>query len=317
MGGGTPAPKGVRPMASHCLPDDKCSFKGIYNRLSPPPPALQPPPTACLTASGAASEVPSPRMQPWWAVYPCTHGLSRGRGLQFLPSPTTSPQVYECRQESSNGDELIAIFLHDNFARPNKQGGAWMSAYRTQARHTDGTRIVPVVVNNNNFSKAAPGEQALLSFDDATTLFHEFGHGLHGMLSDVAYHRLAGTNVLQVWALGLGCIGRGGGAPVPGEGRGGGGLVCSSCAIGRQLSGTRSRQPPRPQDFVELPSQLYEHWLAEEEVLKRHARHVDTGVPIPDELIARMKAAQTFNQGFDTVEYTVSALLDQVRLVAS
>jgi len=169
--------------------------------------------------------------------------------------------VYECRQESSNGDELIAIFLHDNFARPNKQGGAWMSAYRTQARHTDGTRIVPVVVNNNNFSKAAPGEQALLSFDDATTLFHEFGHGLHGMLSDVAYHRLAGTNVLQ--------------------------------------------------DFVELPSQLYEHWLAEEEVLKRHARHVDTGVPIPDELIARMKAAQTFNQGFDTVEYTVSALLDQ------
>jgi peptidyl-dipeptidase Dcp len=115
-------------------------------------------------------------------------------------------------------------------------------------------------VNNNNFAKGAPGEPTLLSLDDARTLFHEFGHGLHGMLSNVHYERLSGTAVLR--------------------------------------------------DFVELPSQLFEHWLGEPEVLKRHARHIDTGEPIPDALIAKMKQARTFNQGFDAATYCASGLLD-------
>lgn len=121
--------------------------------------------------------------------------------------------------------------------------------------------VVPVIVNNNNFCKAPEGHTTLLSFDDAVTLFHEFGHGLHGMLSDVTYQRLAGTNVLR--------------------------------------------------DFVELPSQLFEHWLSQPEVLRRYACHHETGEPIPEQLVERLKAAQNFNNGFDTVEYLSSALVDQ------
>ena len=119
---------------------------------------------------------------------------------------------------------------------------------------------MPVVLNNNNFAKAAPGEPTLRSFDDASTLFHEFGHGLHGLLSNVTYERLAGTSVLS--------------------------------------------------DFVELPSQIFEHWVAEPGVLKRHARHWRTGEPIPDALIEKLQAARLFNQGFETVRYTASALVD-------
>ena len=114
--------------------------------------------------------------------------------------------------------------------------------------------------DSNNFAKGAPGEPTLLSFDDANTLFHEFGHGLHGLLSNVTYERVSGTNVLR--------------------------------------------------DFVELPSQLFEHWLAETEVLKRHARHYLTGEAIPDALVEKLKAARLFNQGFETVRYTASALVD-------
>jgi peptidyl-dipeptidase Dcp len=120
--------------------------------------------------------------------------------------------------------------------------------------------VLPIILNNNNFAKGAPGEPTLLSFDDARTLFHEFGHGLHGLLSNVNYERLSGTQVLR--------------------------------------------------DFVELPSQIFEHWIAEPEVLKRHARHYRTGEAIPDELIARLKAARHFNQGLDTVEYCASTLVD-------
>jgi len=130
-----------------------------------------------------------------------------------------------------------------------------------QSRNGEGDEVVtPVIVNNNNFAKGAPGEPTLLSFDDASTLFHEFGHGLHGLLSSVTYERLSGTNVLR--------------------------------------------------DFVELPSQLFEHWLEEPEVLARHARHYQTGEPIPDEMVQRLKAARRFNQGFETVRYAASALLD-------
>ena len=133
-----------------------------------------------------------------------------------------------------------------------------MSNYRLQSR-IDG-EVTPIVVNCNNFAKGAQGKPTLLSVDDARTLFHEFGHGLHGLLSSVNYERLSGTSVLQ--------------------------------------------------DFVELPSQLFEHWLSEPEVLKRHARHFETNEPIPDALMARLEAARRFNQGFDTVEYVACALVD-------
>jgi peptidyl-dipeptidase Dcp len=156
----------------------------------------------------------------------------------------------------------VGVFLHDNFARPTKRSGAWMSEYRAQSRNGgDGDAPVPpIIVNNNNFAKAAPGAPTLLSFDDARTLFHEFGHGLHGLLSNVRYERLAGTSVLR--------------------------------------------------DFVELPSQLFEHWLDEPAVLKRHARHHRTGEPIPDALIAKLHRARHFNQGYETLRYAASAMVD-------
>jgi peptidyl-dipeptidase Dcp len=149
----------------------------------------------------------------------------------------------------------VGLFLHDNFARPNKRSGAWMSGFHWQNRN--GGSVRPVIINNNNFAK---GEPTLLSFDDVRTLFHEFGHGLHGLLSDVTYEELSGTSVLR--------------------------------------------------DFVELPSQLFEHWMAEPEVLRRHARHVVTGETIPDALIARIQAAGKFGQAYDTVRYCASAIVD-------
>ncbi len=164
-------------------------------------------------------------------------------------------RAYEVRKLDG---ALVGVFLHDNFARPAKRSGAWMSNYRQQTRN--GGAVVPIVVNNNNFAKSAPGQPTLLSFDDVRTLFHEFGHGLHGLLSDVGYERLSGTNVLR--------------------------------------------------DFVELPSQLFEHWTSEPEVLRRHARHVTTGEPIPDALIERLERARRFGQAFETVRYTASALTD-------
>ncbi|MGZ5867308.1 MAG: M3 family metallopeptidase, partial [Xanthobacteraceae bacterium] len=118
----------------------------------------------------------------------------------------------------------------------------------------------PLVLNVMNFSKAPAGEPTLLSFDDARTLFHEFGHALHALLSDVTYPMISGTRVAT--------------------------------------------------DFVELPSQLYEHWLERPEILRAFARHYKTGAPMPEELIAKLKAARTFNQGFATVEYVASALVD-------
>ena len=163
--------------------------------------------------------------------------------------------VFEVRAPDG---QAVGIFLSDNYARPTKRGGAWMSAYRLQSRVAGET--LPVIVNNNNFAKAPAGEPTLLSSDDVRTLFHEFGHGLHGLLSQVTFERLSGTSVLR--------------------------------------------------DFVELPSQIFEHWGFEPEVLKRHAWHCRTGEPIPDRLIEQLKRAQTFNQGFETVEYTACALLD-------
>jgi len=181
-------------------------------------------------------------------------------GLRFIERPDigayhTDVRVFEVRGRDGG---TVGLFLSDNYARPHKRGGAWMSAYRWQSR-ADGETL-PVIVNNNNFAKGPAGEPTLLSADDVRTLFHEFGHGLHGLLSQVTYERLSGTQVLR--------------------------------------------------DFVELPSQLFEHWAFEPAVLKRHALHHATGQPIPEELIDRLKAARRFNQGFETVEYTACALVD-------
>ena len=194
------------------------------------------------------------------AAFDCAKRLF---GLSFVPRPDIRAyhpdvRVYEVRDRDGGH---VGVFLHDNFARPSKRSGAWMSNYRQQTRNAPGGgTVAPIVVNNNNFAKGAPGEPTLLSFDDARTLFHEFGHGLHGLLSSVTYERLSGTNVLR--------------------------------------------------DFVELPSQLFEHWLTEPAVLKTHARHHRTGEPIPDELVAKLHAARKFNQGYETVRYTAAAMVD-------
>jgi peptidyl-dipeptidase Dcp len=196
------------------------------------------------------------------ALFDCAQRLF---GLRFIEQPALKAyhpdvKVYEVRGAD---DAVIGVFLHDNFARASKRSGAWMSSFRKQSRNggvADDGRVIPIIVNNNNFAKGAPGEPTLLSFDDANTLFHEFGHGLHGLLSNVTYERLSGTSVLR--------------------------------------------------DFVELPSQIFEHWLSEPEVLKRHARHFRTGEPIPDALVAKLLEARLFNQGFETVRYTASALVD-------
>ncbi|TYC50463.1 M3 family metallopeptidase [Rhodobacterales bacterium] len=152
----------------------------------------------------------------------------------------------------------VGLFLGDYFARSTKRSGAWMSAFQTQHR-LDGD-VTPIIVNVMNFSKGAPGKATLLTFDDARTLFHEFGHALHGLLSNVTYPIISGTSVAR--------------------------------------------------DFVELPSQLYEHWLSEPEVLSRYAVHYETGEPMPKDLLEKLLAAANFNQGFATVEYTASALVD-------
>ncbi len=152
----------------------------------------------------------------------------------------------------------VGLFLGDYFARASKRSGAWMSDYRGQERLVGDIR--PIIVNVMNFAKGADGAPTLLSYDDARTLFHEFGHGLHGLLSNVTYPSIAGTSVAR--------------------------------------------------DFVEFPSQLYEHWFERPEILERFAVHYRTGEPMPAELIERLKASRSFNQGFATVEYVSSALVD-------
>ncbi len=181
-------------------------------------------------------------------------------GLHFAPRSDIElyhpdARAWDVKDESG---ATIALFIGDYFARASKRSGAWMSSFRDQNK-LDGA-VLPIVINVMNFAKAPKGEASLLSFDDARTLFHEFGHGLHGMLSDVTYPLLSGTGVSR--------------------------------------------------DFVEFPSQLYEHWLEQPQLLRRFAVHKDSGVVIPDALLERLLAARNFNQGFASVEYTASALVD-------
>jgi peptidyl-dipeptidase Dcp len=185
------------------------------------------------------------------------HTASRLFGLRFKELhglPVYHPDVRVFEVQDAEGRH-VGLFLGDYFARPSKRSGAWMSSFRSQEKLAG--EIRPIIVNVMNFSKGAP---PLLSFDDARTLFHEFGHALHGLLSNVTYPLIAGTNVAT--------------------------------------------------DFVELPSQLYEHWLSRPEILSRFAVHERTGEPIPKALLDRVLAARNFHQGFATVEYVASALVD-------
>ena len=191
------------------------------------------------------------------AAFACASKLFGLKFKELSEAPRYHPDVKVWEVKNRLG-EHAGIFLGDYFARPSKRSGAWMTSFREQHKLGSGQR--PIIVNVMNFAKGAEGQPALLSFDDARTLFHEFGHGLHGLLSDVNFPSIAGTAVST--------------------------------------------------DFVELPSQLYEHWLSAPEVLERFARHYKTGNAMPADLLARVKAARNFNQGFATVEYTSSALVD-------
>ena len=179
-------------------------------------------------------------------------------GLSFAPVevPLYHPdaRAWEVRKDGRH----MGVFIGDYFARPSKRSGAWCSTFRSQSK-LDG-EVRPIVVNVCNFAKAPAGEPNLLTFDDARTLFHEFGHALHSLLSDVTYAFISGTSVAR--------------------------------------------------DFVELPSQLYEHWLSTPEVLSEHARHARTGAPMPAALLERLLAARNYDQGFATVEYVTSAMVD-------
>jgi len=186
------------------------------------------------------------------AAFDCAKRLF---GLEFrtIDVPLYHPDA-RAWEVTRNGAH-VAVFIGDYFARASKRSGAWCSAMRGQAKRPQVQG--PVVINVCNFAK---GDPALLSYDDARTLFHEFGHALHQMLSDVTYESLSGTNVAR--------------------------------------------------DFVELPSQLYEHWLEVPQVLAEYATHAETSAPMPQEMLDKVLAAANFDMGFQTVEYVASALVD-------
>jgi len=181
-------------------------------------------------------------------------------GLRFKElrqAPRYHPDVRVWEVTDTRGSH-VGLFLGDYFARPSKRSGAWMSGFRSRSKVAGNLR--PIIVNVMNFAQGEEGQPTLLSLDDARTLFHEFGHGLHGLLSDVTYPSISGTSVTR--------------------------------------------------DFVELPSQLFEHWLMVPQVLQRFALHYQTGKPMPAKLAARVEKSRNFNQGFATVEYVASALVD-------
>ena len=183
-------------------------------------------------------------------------------GLSFNPlenMPVYHPDCKAFEVKDADGS-LIGILYTDFYARSSKKGGAWMNNYREQSRDKNGSDIRPVVSINGNFPKPVGNDPSLLSYDDVETLFHEFGHALHGLLSKCTYLTVSGTNVSR--------------------------------------------------DFVELPSQIMEHWAAEPEVMKVYARHYQTGEVIPQTLIDKISSAGTFNQGFATTEFIAAAILD-------
>jgi peptidyl-dipeptidase Dcp len=172
--------------------------------------------------------------------------------------PVFHPDVRVWEVKDKTSGKHIGLWYFDPYARAGKRSGAWMNAYRSQERLNG--EITTIVSNNSNFVKGKPGEAVLISWDDAVTLFHEFGHALHGLSSNVTYPTLSGTAVAR--------------------------------------------------DYVEFPSQLLEHWVETPEVLQKFAVHYQTGKPIPQELVDKIEKASKFNQGFATVEYLASALVD-------
>jgi peptidyl-dipeptidase Dcp len=172
--------------------------------------------------------------------------------------PVAHPDIRVWEVTDRTTKKHIGLWYFDPYARAGKRSGAWMNAYRTQERVAG--EVTTIVSNNANFVKGKPGEPVLISWDDATTMFHEFGHALHGLSSNVTYPTLSGTSV--------------------------------------------------PRDYVEFPSQLLEHWLSTPEVLQKFALHYQTGKPIPQALVDKIKRSATFNQGFATVEYLSAALID-------
>ena len=181
--------------------------------------------------------------------------------FEFTPLtnvPVAHPDIRVWEVTDKTTKRHIGLWYFDPYARAGKRSGAWMNAYRSQERVNG--EVTTIVSNNANFIKGKPGEPLLISWDDATTMFHEFGHALHGLNSNVTYPSLSGTSV--------------------------------------------------PRDYVEFPSQLMEHWLSTTEVLQRFAVHYQTGKPIPQTLVDRIKKSSTFNQGFATVEYLSAALID-------
>lgn len=189
------------------------------------------------------------------AAFDCANRLF---GLEFkelqMPLYHDDARVWEVTR---SGDH-VGLFVGDYFARSSKRSGAWCSRFRPQSAIS--VPVSPIVVNVCNFSKAKPGSPTLCSFEEARTLFHEFGHALHTLLSNVTYPFISGTSVAR--------------------------------------------------DFVELPSQLYEHWLSVPEVLTKHALHTETGAPISPEMVERVLAAENADQGFATVSYVASAIVD-------
>ncbi len=183
------------------------------------------------------------------------YGLSFKK-LENIPVYHPEVEAYEVLDEDGSH---LSVFYTDYFPRAGKNAGAWMSSFRSQ-QYIEGNRINPIIYNVGNFSRPTGGKPALLTLDEVETLFHEFGHALHGMLSDVNYLGLSGTSVSR--------------------------------------------------DFVELPSQIMEHWAFHPDMLKLYAKHYETGEIIPDELIEKIDAASKFNMGFTTTEFVASAMLD-------
>lgn len=184
-------------------------------------------------------------------------------GIKFTPMPDAPkyyPEVEVFDVTDAKTGEHVAVFMTDYFPRASKRQGAWMSEFKGSWTNPDGTSSRPIIYNVGNFTKPTAGAPSLLTLDEVETMFHEFGHGLHGMLSRARYKGQAGTNV--------------------------------------------------DRDFVELPSQIHEHWAMEPEMLRSYARHYKTGEPIPAELIEKLQAAATHNQGFATAELAGAALLD-------
>ncbi len=190
------------------------------------------------------------------------HMAERLYGITFteIPdAPKYHPEVKVYDVKDANG-EHVSVFMTDYFPRDSKRQGAWMSEFKGSYIKEDGTQVRPIIYNVGNFSKPTAETPSLLTLDEVETMFHEFGHGLHGMLTRAEYKSQAGTNV--------------------------------------------------DRDFVELPSQIHEHWALEPELLKVYARHYKTGEVMPDELIAKLQASSTHNQGFATTELAGAALLD-------